>query len=254
MDVGISLKNITREFKTKQETFVAVNDVSFSVNKGEIFSIVGPNGAGKTTLVKMLSNYLLPTSGEIMIDEVDVLKSGFKNIDFSVVFGGEQGFYNNVSALDNLLFFARIQNVSSHKIKENALSALKRVNLSDVASKHVGKFSRGMKQRLHIARAIVNDPSYILLDEPTIGLDVEIAYEIRKLIHELRSNNTTVILTSHDMSEIESLADRILILGAGQVHFIGKTDEFITFVNDKMQCSCNNLTEAYLQYSSMLKR
>lgn len=250
----IEFRNITRTFENQGEVFVALDNLSFSLCEGEILSLVGPNGAGKTTTIKILSNYLYPTSGEIYIGDKQVQSVGLEKLNIGVVFGGEQGFYNNVSAIDNLMFFGKLKKLRGKVLKDDVESALKKVSLYDVKDKHVGKFSRGMKQRLHIARALLGSPDYILLDEPTIGLDVEIAHEIRKLVLELKKENKAILLTSHKMDEIEKLADKIVVIGAGKEFFSGTTSEFVKFVNETMNCNFTDLEEAYLQYCDMLKR
>lgn len=246
----IEVQKIQKIFKTKEKTFTAVDDISFSAEKGEIVSVIGPNGAGKTTLIKMIGNYLTPTKGTIVIDESNSKRS----LSIGVVFGGEQGFYGRVSAYENLMFFGRLKKIPKQELKDQVKSALEKVDLLDVSTKNVGEFSRGMKQRLHIARALLGNPSIILLDEPTTGLDAEIAFEIRKVVEELKKQGKTIILTSHKMDEIERLADKIVVIGAGKVFFNGSIKEFKNSVEVHTLKTFDNLEDAYLAISPQLKR
>ncbi|MBP2058724.1 ABC-2 type transport system ATP-binding protein [Lactobacillus colini] len=250
----LKAKGITRYYNDKKnkKIFHAIEDISFSVHEGEVVSFVGPNGAGKTTLLKSISNYLVPTSGSIKIMDIDLLKDPKKaRRKLGVVFGGDRGFYNNASAKDNLEFFARLLYVKEKDIKINVLNALKTVNLDNVANKAVGTFSKGMLQRLHIARGLVNNPKILMLDEPTVGLDIESVLSIRHLVKELTKKGCGIILTSHNMEDIETLADTIFLIGSGRIHYQGSLEGVKKFA----QVDANStLTQAYLAVSDELKR
>ena len=151
--------NITRFYKEKNDIFHAVSGISFELHAGEVISFVGPNGAGKTTLIKSISNYLIPNLGQIEVEGIDLTKKPRQaRKQMGIVFGGDRGFYNNATARDNLEFFARILGVKERHIKSNVQHALETVNLANVADKKAGSYSKGMLQRLHIARGLVNHP------------------------------------------------------------------------------------------------
>ncbi|MDU0347922.1 ABC transporter ATP-binding protein [Actinomyces sp. MRS3W] len=201
-----------------KEKFVAVDDLSLSVEPGEIHALLGPNGAGKTTTVRMCATLLTPTAGEIQIDGVDaVRRPEAARARLGLVLGGELGFYPRATARDNLLFFADLQGLDRRRRKQAVDTALERMGLAEVAIRKAGAFSRGMLQRLHLARALLGSPPLLLLDEPTTGLDPDVALQVRDLIRELAAAGTGVLLTSHSMPEVEELADLISVIGAGRI-------------------------------------
>lgn len=251
MEKILTVDKLTKHY----ESFVAVDNVSFEIERGEILAIIGPNGAGKTTLISMISNHLLPSSGKCIINGLtdnEIRKSKVKNV--GVVFGGELGFYNNATARENMHFFARLAKVPRKQVSEEVDRCLKTVKLFEVKDKNVGQFSRGMIQRLHIARALIGNPPLILLDEPTTGLDVELVYEMHDMIRELKSNGISFILTSHSMSEIEKLANRIILIGAGKIYFEGTAKDLFEYVFEKAGTKVEDLEEAYLILAPNLKR
>lgn len=247
--------NLTREFVSKTDRFVAVKDVSFQVATGQIVALLGPNGAGKTTTVKMIAGYLSPTSGQVFIDGEDTsVSTNLLQDKIATVFGGELGFYARATALDNLNFFAILFKIPKNKRQKRIESALKNVKLFDVRNKKIGEFSRGMRQRLHIARALLKDTEIILLDEPTSGLDVEIAHEIRELVHDLANSGKTILLTSHTMSEVESLADRVLLIGAGKIAHDGTIESIVKLSGVTKVNRPATLEESYLALADELRR
>lgn len=252
-NIVLQANKITRYYKEKNKpTFHAIDDISFSVHEGEVVSFVGPNGAGKTTLLKSISNYLVPTSGTIEIMGIDLLKYPKKaRRNLGVVFGGDRGFYNSATARDNLEFFARLLDVKERDIKQNVQEALEIVNLADVAEKNAGAFSKGMMQRLHIARGLVNKPKILMLDEPTVGLDIESVLAIRSLVKKLAASGCGIILTSHNMNDIETLADRIFLIGSGRIHYEGSLEGVKEFAKVDSNAS---LADAYLAVAEQLKR
>lgn len=232
----------------KKNQFKAVNDVSFEINSGEIVSLIGPNGAGKTTIVSMIGGYIEKTAGEIWINGK---QKNYKN-DIGVSFGGDLGFYGNVSAYDNLNFYADLANVPYRERKKEVHRVLDIVALEDVKNKKVKHFSKGMNQRLHIAKSLLNNPSLLLLDEPTNGLDIEIAKEIRDTIKKLTiEENISILLTSHIMGEIEALSDRILLIGSGNIKFAGTLTDIISYSGLP---EGTNLEDAYLSVAPSLRR
>ncbi|MGD8507015.1 MAG: ABC transporter ATP-binding protein [Candidatus Bathyarchaeota archaeon] len=208
-------KGVLRRTKTP---VVAVKDVSFEIDYGELFGLVGPNGAGKTTTIKMLTTMLIPTSGAATVLGHDIQKDVTEIRErIGIVLGGERGLYTRVNAIDNLRYFADLYgvpvNIRDKRIKE----LLQFMGLWDRAKDRVETYSKGMKQRLHLARGLINDPQLIFMDEPTIGLDPEIAKDTRKMIRELVEKGKTVLLTTHYMFEADELCKRVAIIRNGEI-------------------------------------
>lgn len=223
-DLVRSFGNITSQSSGK----VAVNKISFKVKRGEIYGILGPNGAGKTTTIKMLSTLLIPSSGVATVLGMDVYEE--RNVRalrerINVVSGGERGLYYRLSGRQNLEFFADLYRIPKKDQKELIDRLLSMVELTDAANIKIENYSRGMKQRIHIARALINSPEILFLDEPTIGLDPEISMGIRSLIRKLSDDGTTIILTTHYMFEAEELCDNMIILSHGNIVGRGTVEE-----------------------------
>jgi ABC-2 type transport system ATP-binding protein len=196
----------------------AVRGISFEVAEGELFGLLGPNGAGKTTTIKMLITLLLPTAGEARVLGYDVVhdtREVRKRIGY--VFGGDRGLYERLSGLDNLRYFAELYGVTGRKQKQRIGEVLELVGLSGREKERVEGYSRGMRQRLHIARGILHDPQVVFLDEPTIGVDPVGARELRLMIAGLVQAGKTVLLTTHYMFEADSLCDRIAVIAGGRI-------------------------------------
>lgn len=203
--------------RTRQE-IVAVKDVSFSVQRGELFGLVGPNGAGKTTTVKMLSTMLIPNSGNASVLGFDIEKDTKKIRErIGIVLGGERGLYTRVSAIDNLRYFGDLYGVPPATRDKRIKELLDLVGLSDRAKDRVESYSRGMKQRLHLAKGLINDPELIFMDEPTIGLDPEMARDTRNMIKDLSKAGKTIFLTTHYMFEADELCDRVAVIRNGEI-------------------------------------
>lgn len=223
--LAIETHNLNKTFITrrgfwgvKTRTTLAVENISFDVNKGELFGLLGPNGAGKTTTVKMLSTLLLPTSGSINILGMDILKQTRdvrKRIGFT--FGGARGLYGRLTAQENLRYFAELYAMEPAFTSKRIAVLLDLVGLSKRADERVETFSSGMQQRLHLARALLHDPELLFLDEPTVGIDPVGARELRATVKNLVSIGKTILLTTHYMAEAEELCDRIAIINHGKV-------------------------------------
>ena len=204
----------------------ALKAISFSIKKGELFGILGPNGAGKSTLIKIMATLLKEDSGSIKILGLDVDKNE-KVIrqKINLITGSERGLYWRLTARENLEYFAELYGISK-KNKKNLIDKLvKLVGLFGREDEKVEKYSKGMKQRLQIARGLINDPQIIFLDEPTLGLDVLSAVNLRKLIKELSREGKTIIYTTHYMKEAEEICDRVLFINKGKVLDIGNIDD-----------------------------
>ncbi len=208
-DVMIDVRNLSRHFGDVR----AVDDISFTVQRGEIFSFLGHNGAGKTTTIRMLTGRSLPTSGSATIDGMDIV-SDLKNIlPIINVVPEDQNLYERLSGRANLELFAELYGVDSSRVDE----LLARVDLEEPASRATKTYSSGMKQRLIIARALINNPRLLFLDEPTRGLDPASAKELRDMIAELSENGTTVFLTTHLMEEADDLSHRVAFISNGKL-------------------------------------
>ena len=202
--------------------FQAVADVSLRVRAGQVHALLGPNGAGKTTTVRMCATLLLPTSGSVRVDGVDAVAHPRRaRRRLGLVLGGDLGFYPRASARQNLLFFADLQGVARGERASAVDGAVERVGLSDAADRRASALSRGMRQRLHLARALLGRPRLLLLDEPTNGLDPDISLQVRQTVAEVAASGVGVLLTSHTMPEIEELADTISVIGAGRIEVRG---------------------------------
>jgi len=222
---AITLENLRRVYRTTigiirrtVKEVVAVEDVSFSIHNGELFGLLGPNGAGKTTTVKMLATLLIPTSGRASILGLDVVKDADKvRPKIGFIFGGERGLYWRLSGLDNLRYFASLYHVEADTAKKRIPELLELVGLTGREKEKVEGYSRGMRQRLHIARALLHDPEVLFLDEPTIGLDPVGARELRITVRQLQSAKKTILLTTHYMFEADALCQRIAVINKGRI-------------------------------------
>ena len=208
-------KGVLRRTKTQ---VVAVKDVSFEIDYGELFGLVGANGAGKTTTIKMLTTMLIPTSGTATVLGYDIQKDVTKIRErIGIVLGGERGLYTRVNAIDNMRYFADLYGVPVSTQEKRIRELLQFMGLWDRAKDRVETYSKGMKQRLHLARGLINDPQLIFMDEPTIGLDPEIAKETRNMIKELVEKGKTILLTTHYMFEADELCKRVAIIRNGEI-------------------------------------
>jgi len=211
--------NVTKGILHRTKTqVVAVKDISFEVDYGELFGVVGPNGAGKTTTIKMLTTMLIPTSGRAFVLGYDAEKDITRVRErIGIVLGGERGLYTRVSAVENLNYFADLYGVPKNVRDKRVKELLDFMGLSDRAHDRVETFSKGMKQRLHLARGLINDPDIVFLDEPTVGLDPEISIETRRMVKELAEKGKTILLTTHYMFEADELCRRVAVIRNGEI-------------------------------------
>jgi ABC-2 type transport system ATP-binding protein len=218
IDLRRTYQTTTGVIRRKRLDVEAVRGISFSVEQGELFGLLGPNGAGKTTTIKMLITLLLPTSGQARVlghDVVEDAREVRKRIGY--VFGGDRGLYERLSAYDNLRYFAELYGVSGNKQRQRIDEVLELVGLKGREKERVEGYSRGMRQRLHIARGILHDPEVVFLDEPTIGVDPVGARDLRQMIADLITVGKTVLLTTHYMFEADALCDRIAVIAKGEI-------------------------------------
>ncbi|MFF9018213.1 ATP-binding cassette domain-containing protein [Streptomyces sp. NPDC014870] len=217
---GLEVRQLSREFRSADGSVrKAVDGVDLTVRPGELVSVLGPNGAGKTTMVKMLTGLLLPTSGTVFLGGYDVVRERRRAaLACGFTLGGDTGLYPRLSAVQNLTFFGLMYGLGGAALDRKARRLLEEVDLADRAGDQAGSFSRGMKQRLHLAKALLHDPSVIILDEPSAGLDPQSAAAMRALVSRLSSEGRSILLTTHDMREAEELSDRIVLMKGGRVH------------------------------------
>lgn len=226
---AIEVNNLRKEFVVKKKNepfwkrkdkkkFIAVDNISFNVSKGEIFGFLGPNGAGKTTTIKMISTLLRPTSGTILVNGINVDEEPIEVLkNLGTVLAGERSIYWKLTGRENLEYFAAMNGISRNKAKEKANYLLQKFNLDKRADETVEKYSTGMKQRIALAKALIADPEIIILDEPTSGLDPQSARNLREIILEIKEEGRTIFLTTHYMEEADQLSDRIGIIDNGKI-------------------------------------
>ncbi len=247
----IDAENLTRKFGDVK----AVDNVTFHVNKGEIFGFLGPNGAGKTTTVRMLSCLISKTSGEAHIADYDVSneKDSLKIRKIIGLVPDNVGLYGELSAYKNLDFYGKLYECSKSQRKENIERLLGMLGIWDKRDVPVGTFSKGMKQKIAIARALIHDPEILFLDEPTVNLDPESSKIVRDFILELKKEKKTIFLNTHNLDEAQRICDKIGILNT-ELKVIGTPTELeeslwgkktviqLEQVSDSILTALNNLT------------
>jgi ABC-2 type transport system ATP-binding protein len=199
---------------------VALDALSLRVEPGELHGLLGPNGAGKTTLARILSTVLTPTSGTATVNGHDVVRDAPRvRREVGIVFGGDRGLYGRLTARQNLRFWGAVAGLPRETANRRTEALLDRLGLTERAQERVETFSRGMKQRLHLARGLIADPLVVILDEPTTGMDPVGTREFRELIRDLRSDGKTLLIATHDMTEAEELCDRVSLIDRGKLLF-----------------------------------
>ena len=207
--VTISARDLTYRY----DDLTAVDHINFEVGEGEVLGFLGPNGAGKTTTVRMLTGQLRPTEGSALVLDEDIARSAKQVQQYLGVSFETTNLYEDMSALENLELFARLFNLRNF----NAMALLEKVGLSGREKDRVSNYSKGMKQRLMLARALINQPRILFLDEPTDGLDPVSSQTIHAIIREASANGTTVFLTTHDMVEADKLSHRVAFINQGKI-------------------------------------
>ena len=211
------LSKTYRKRKTK-EVVQAVKDVSFEVRQGEILGLLGPNGAGKTTTIKMICSLIRPDSGRVRVNGVDNLRGRLRSLrHISAVLEGNRNLYWRLSVRENMDYFVGNRGESPRKRKRDIERILEIFKLSDKSDELVNNLSRGMQQKLAIAVALLANTELILLDEPTLGLDVETGYEVREVLRQISDEGRTIIISTHDMPVVQDLCERTVIINEGRV-------------------------------------
>lgn len=204
----ITVENLTRKFKD----ITAVENISFDIDESEIFGFLGPNGAGKTTTIRMLSTLISPDSGKITINGKDTRSHGEYIREITGLLTESPGMYEKISAYDNLKYYSSFYNIPDDRRNKNIEKYLKMFDLWERKDDLAGTYSKGMKQKLALSRALIHEPKILLLDEPTAGLDPESAHMVRNFIDSLKKEKTTVFLCTHNLEEASSLSDRVCII------------------------------------------
>ena len=233
VDLWRRYRTTTGTFRRRSIEVEAVRGVSFEIGEGELFGLLGPNGAGKTTTIKMLITLLIPTSGTARVLGHDVVDDpSWVRARIGYVFGGDRGLYERLSAFDNLRYFAELYGVDPRRQRARISEMLELVGLTGREKERVEGYSRGMRQRLHIARGLLHDPPVVFLDEPTIGVDPVGARDLRATIASLTEAGKTVLLTTHYMFEADQLCDRIAVIAKGRIVGEGTPQELKSRVAD----------------------
>lgn len=227
MAVTLSVEKLSKKYTD----VLAANEVSFQVNKGEIFALIGPNGAGKTTTIRMIATLIQPTDGDAMIDGISVVKDPAKAREKITYLPDEAGAYKNMKGIKYLEFMASLFTNDKEKEREYVQNAVEMCGLGERLNDKIGSYSRGMIRKLLLSRAVMTRPALAILDEPTSGLDILNALEIRRMIRKLADDGMSFLITSHNMLEIEFLSDRVGIINKGILHLVGKPEELKTEMN-----------------------
>ena len=211
----------------------AVDDVSFTVKQGEIFSLLGPNGAGKSTTISMVSGLLSPTKGDALVFGHSIRKAPTKAQELLGIVPQELAIYEDLTAKQNLMFWGRMFGLRGDTLKNRVKEVLELIELIDRQNQNAGKFSGGMKRRLNIGIALLHRPKLIILDEPTVGIDPQSRRKILDGVKQFRDEGTTVLYTTHYMEEAAELSDRIGIIDHGKIIALGTQDELSKLVGEK---------------------
>ncbi len=220
----IEVKNLSKTFKECK----AVNDISFNIGKGEIFGFLGPNGAGKTTTINMLTGLAKPTSGEIMISNQDGIRN-IKKVQHNIgIVPDESNLYDEMSGFENLVFCASLYGIKKRLREKRANELLEQFSLQDTGKRPFKAYSKGMKRKLTIAAGVIHEPQILFLDEPTTGIDVESARQIRRMIKNLNEKGTTIFLTTHYIEDAERLCNRIGFVVGGKIIKVSHVEKLLS--------------------------
>ncbi|MDO5707271.1 MAG: ATP-binding cassette domain-containing protein [Andreesenia angusta] len=234
--IMIITENLTKSFKDIK----AVDGINFRIDRGEIYGLIGENGAGKTTTLRLLATMLSPTEGTAVINGNDINKNPDKvRENIGILFGGETGLYDRLSARENIEYFGRLNGFSKKNIDRRISELSDIFQMNEYIDRRIGGFSKGMKQKVAIARSIVHDPDILLLDEPTSGLDIGVTRIVHEFIKRLTKNGKTVIFSSHNMDEVKKLCDKILVMNKGRIIYDG-------YIKDLEEQKGKNLDDAFI--------
>lgn len=228
MTYAVESRGLTKVYRSEGERVMAVDNLTMTVDKGSVFGLLGPNGAGKTTFISMLVGLTLPTSGSASVLGHDIVRESIAIRKVVGLLPEGFGFYDHLSARQNLMYIAMLNDIPKGKMEECVTKVLEKVELKEVADRKVGGFSRGMKQRLAVAQALIKDPELLIFDEPTAGLDPEGARTFRETVLTLnKEEGKTVILSTHLLFEVGPLCDSIAVINKGRLVVQGRVKELI---------------------------
>ncbi|MFW9780513.1 MAG: ABC transporter ATP-binding protein [Candidatus Heimdallarchaeota archaeon] len=213
----IEIKNLSKQF----DSFTAIGDISFRINEGEIFAYLGPNGAGKTTTVNILATLLSPSSGEVRIAGYDVTKEGLKVRRLIGYAPDDFGLYPTLTIFGNLDFSGALYGIRRNERRKKIRELLEFFTLEDKKNTPTAALSKGMKQKVNLARALIHNPKILLLDEPTSGLDPVMAKEVMSLISRLKKEGKTILMTTHLLSRAEKVCDTVAVINKGKILHVG---------------------------------
>ncbi len=219
-ELALSVKNLTKIYHSRRRgDTIAVDNVSFSVHKNEVVGLLGPNGAGKTTIIKSICTILKPTSGEIWVDGADAIRNPRAALEkVTAVLEGNRNIYWRLNVRDNLEFFAGLQGQSLRSVRAYIDELIEMFDLKEKVKEQARALSRGMQQKLAVACALVKRTPILLLDEPTLGLDVETSYELRWILKRMaQQGQRTILLSSHDMNVVQDICERVIIINHGRI-------------------------------------
>lgn len=222
----IEIQQVTKKFEGKKSSVTALKHVSLSVKEGQVVGLLGENGAGKTTLLRTIATLLEPTEGKVRVCGYDTKISGNEvKKRIGVLFGGETGLYERLTARENLEYFAMLYGLSRHETKVRIDELARMFGMRDYLDRKVGGFSKGMRQKVAIARTLLHDPEIILFDEPTTGLDITSSNVFRQLVHQLKQKGKTIIFSSHIMEEVSMLCDSVAMMHKGELIYHGNIED-----------------------------
>jgi len=240
----------TKDLTKKYGDFVAVDSLNLRVEPGEVFGLLGPNGAGKTTTILMLLGLTEPTSGQVQVLGFDPTHQPLSIKSRAGYIPDQVGFYDELTARENLAYIAKLNGIARQETNQRIEESLEKVGLEKVADKRVGTFSRGMRQRLGVADVLIKKPLLIIMDEPTQGLDPELAHDFLKLIQELSNTGITILLSSHLLPQVQEVCDRIGLFHQGRMVLEGTVIELAQKVlgaGYHVQIQANGTAASYLE-------
>lgn len=234
----LKVKNLTKKFKK----ITAVDNISFEVNSGEIVGLLGENGAGKTTTLRMLATMLKPTAGNAAIDDYNIIDNPDKIREkIGILFGGDVALYDRLTGRENMIYFAKLNGLNDLEANQAVNKIANELEMNEYIDYSVGKYSRGMKQKVSLARSIIHQPDVMLFDEPSTGLDVLSSKLIHDFILKCKKDNKAIVFSSHNMYETEKLCDRIIIIHKGKVVASGTIEQL------KKDYQKDNLEELFIE-------
>jgi ABC-2 type transport system ATP-binding protein len=249
--VEVQVSNLTKTFARHE----AVKGVSFTLGKGEIFGLLGPNGAGKSTTINMMCGYLAVTSGDTLVDGVSVKQQPLKVKRMLGVVPQEIALYKELTPLENLKFFGEMYHMAAKERKERAAEVLQFVGLYERRNEPIEKFSGGMQRRINMAVAMIHQPQFLLMDEPTVGVDPQSRENIFETIERLRDQGTTVLYTTHYMEEAERMCDHIAIMDEGRIIALGTLEQLLALRDQSREIARpHGLQELFIQLTGKTLR